>query len=854
MLKKISSIVLILLFIFSTIVEISQSSAALFDSNLGNAFYFDGQNNTNLRISNSVSLNMSYDADEGSAENLQLDDFTISWWQKTTGSQSLYPRVFSFGDTATYTSYFSVSEENDGKMYLWINSINIFSMPIPAHNQWNHITVSYDKTLDLFSWFLNGNKYGSAYKYDPFRDCTLGDDPCVWRYPIVDTRNLDLFIGGNNDSITGGFNGEVAGFQIYKGVRWSANFTPPNNFLTPDTGLSVSLYVGSTGTATERFIEKSANNLSIVSNNVTWSDFNLVEPTPDPTPTDSASPDPSPTVSPSPDPTPTDSASPDPSPTVSPSPDPTPTYAIHVELNDGTLGKIQYSISPHDSASDREVELNFEIDDNPFDIYVYPEEGYIVGSYLINEELNSNKLIWNEEDYYFTNGDPVSEDLNIIINLIPIPVLPTQIYALTQDFDNRLFFYKPEESAPYDFRQVQNISMGIPVSYLDNSGQIVNSFCFVDYTEFLDKGVNELEVYIPWFWHVISDFPNKCEGKNKSGEFYDELLPSYEENMFGEREVNVNFYLWEQETVDNFATVGLAKERIPHTFSLPPEITSSEIQRKDSAEVEESLIRFEDKITFEASNLEAVYIAYLSFQMPESFEVGQEPSPYNWCVFEFVEEDIFGSGENLINMPTRETVLNNCHEEYNGDWEFDENLDHEIRLTLVDAWGNFSKALILAWTKDLISINEIPSSDGSTTIPININKTPQITNKNQLFMKNQKCSTFGIWIYTKSGNLRICNSKKQTILNIAACTGKASTPTYPWTYKPKRYRAGKLSARSGISIYDAVYFYRNLVIAGVEKVSSKPCSRGSILIDKTYAKKIFDFAKKYNPTIRVLAK
>jgi hypothetical protein len=111
----------------------------------------------------------------------------------------------------------------------------------------------------------------------------------------------------------------------------------------------------------------------------------------------------------------------------------------------------------------------------------------------------------------------------------------------------------------------------------------------------------------------------------------------------------------------------------------------------------------------------------------------------------------------------------------------------------------------------------------------------------------------GIWIYTASGSLKICDLRKKVILEIPACAGKPGTPTFPWVFKPQRFKPGFTSTSSGAGIFNAVFFFKGLAIAGVEKVSNQPCSKGSVFIEKRYSKQVFDFARKYKPLIRVKA-
>jgi hypothetical protein len=89
------------------------------------------------------------------------------------------------------------------------------------------------------------------------------------------------------------------------------------------------------------------------------------------------------------------------------------------------------------------------------------------------------------------------------------------------------------------------------------------------------------------------------------------------------------------------------------------------------------------------------------------------------------------------------------------------------------------------------------------------------------------------------------------VLAIPACTGKKSTPTYPWLFKAQRFKPGYSSSQSGQKLYYSVFFFKGLAIAGVEKVSSKPCSNGSVFIEKKYAKQVFDYIGKNKSLISV---
>ena len=106
------------------------------------------------------------------------------------------------------------------------------------------------------------------------------------------------------------------------------------------------------------------------------------------------------------------------------------------------------------------------------------------------------------------------------------------------------------------------------------------------------------------------------------------------------------------------------------------------------------------------------------------------------------------------------------------------------------------------------------------------------------------CARAGVWIFTKNNLLQICDTKLKPVLVIPACTGKKATPTYPWLFKAQRFKPGYSSTQSGQKLYYSVFFFKGLAIAGVDKVSSSPCSNGSVFIEKKYAKQVYTYIAK----------
>ena len=223
-----------------------------FDPTTGGAVSFTANSTKFLQVDSSTALNMGGDT------------FTISWWQKTTQLQYRYPRILQFGHGETYKDKFAISEEDDGKVYLWINGMNITSMTIPVNADWHHIAII--REGGTFRWFLDGGFV------------SLSENPNPIAY---DTSALELLIGSGDDPGTGAFIGDLAGLQISKSVRWPGTtaFTPPTDFFNPGTGYALSMYVSET-----EVLDKSTNNLTVTPTVITAGEFTDFSPPVPPTP------------------------------------------------------------------------------------------------------------------------------------------------------------------------------------------------------------------------------------------------------------------------------------------------------------------------------------------------------------------------------------------------------------------------------------------------------------------------------------------------------------------------------------------------------------------------------------------
>jgi hypothetical protein len=246
------------------------------------------------------------------------------------------------------------------------------------------------------------------------------------------------------------------------------------------------------------------------------------------------------------------------------------------------------------------------------------------------------------------------------------------------------------------------------------------------------------------------------------------------------------------------------------------------------------------------------------------------------------------STDNSYRLPSEDEFMSTCRLQWDGEWELDRVTDHSFVLAYADDGDNIGYPLIL-----FIPALEAPTSEPDPTAPPTEEPTPPkkiIPNEPTPQQETQPeppapnppapnppapepeptptpdqkvitpepvvtvaekpiksslvakaCIKAGVWIFTKNNLLQICDTELKIVLVIPACTGKKATPTYPWLFKAQRFKPGYSSSQSGQKLYYSVFFFKSLAIAGVKKVSSKPCSNGSVFIEKKHAKQVYDY-------------
>ena len=288
-------------------------------------------------------------------------------------------------------------------------------------------------------------------------------------------------------------------------------------------------------------------------------------------------------------------------------------------------------------------------------------------------------------------------------------------------------------------------------------------------------------------------------------------------------------------------------------------------------------ITFGDDISVEISHLansdSAYYLIY-----SDRFSSGFCTQNYNLRDANQVllPEKFDENGNLLFHIPSIDEINTSCSQSFiDGQSAVESSLTYMVKILLVDKSLNFESYIDLdlaggpnpivntppvdnSPSPQITPTLIVPTVEESTTAEKEEPKQPLIESPTKQANKlpetdSSWCTKKGIWIYTVSGKLRVCDPKQKVAVQMKACSGKAATPTYPWIFKPQRFIPGATPTKSGKVLMNAVFFYKGLAISGSDKVSDKPCSNGSVFIPLEYSKMVFNFAKSERPLIWVKA-
>jgi Skp family chaperone for outer membrane proteins len=642
--RKKFGIILVFTLLGSVLIAPNASSAPTsFVASRGSAADFDGQR---LRITNSSGINMG-----GS-------DFTISWWQQTTDTQTLYPRLMQFGAGVTYKEGFAISEESNGNIYLWINGNNVTNLSIPAANNWNHIALM--RTGDTFRWFLDGLAVRTTIDPNPY---------------FFNTSGLDLLLGGGDDVSSGTFNGKIAGFQISQSVRWpgTTTFTPPVDFQTPVSGLAFSMYGSETAIS-----DRSTNSLAVNNPGVTLKDWNP-SPTPDPDPT----------------------------------PDPElPWYEVGLSVYEGKGGQVNYQ-QASDDASDRQPSESkwFEVQgDETFTIILLPAKGQAIDFVKWNDETISDPAMLlalkSEEGLTTTTDEEVSIEVHYKLFQTESKIYKNVSNESDYPYFNTSLFIKSEDpDSPNDYTGLDGIIMEFPVTI--SEAQVTT--CYMDITTFVTQypylgGLNHPQVRIKLpefsqFFGAMEFFP-ECEAFPEG-----EIIPTYRPGLLGQESMTATFALFSQ-LPEDITDASTAIETLRVTLALPPDILSHTITSAVPAKAGSGEIYFGDTLTVTVSSSINAGSAVLMVALPEAISL---TSPDEWKICEIGE---ILSIDNSYRLPSEDEFMSACRMQWDGEWELDRVTDHLVLFVYLDDGDNYGYPLALT-----IPALEAPTAEPDPTAP-----------------------------------------------------------------------------------------------------------------------------------------
>jgi hypothetical protein len=672
------------------------------------------------------------------------------------------------------------------------------------------------RTGDTFRWFLDGLSVRTAI--DPNPNLSF------------DTSELDLLLGGGDDVSSGTFNGQIAGFQISQSVRWpgTTTFTPPVDFQTPDSGLAFSMYGSETAIS-----DRSTNSLAINNPGVTVTDWNP-SPTPDPE---------------------------------------LPWYEVDLSVYEGKGGYINYQQASDDD-SDRQPSKSelFEVQgDETFTVNLLPAKGQAIDFVMWNDEriIDPAILLALESEEGLTTITDEEVFIEVHYKLFQTE---SKIYKNVSNesdypyFNTSLFIKSEDPDSPTDYTGLDGIIMAFPVTI--SEAQVTT--CYMDITTFVTQypylgGLDhpQVRIELPEASEFFSQsFPQFCSSPRSEAFPEGEIIPTYRPGLLGQESMTATFALFSQ-LPEDITDASTAIETLTVTLALPPDILSHTITSAVPAKAGSGEIYFGDTLTVTVSSSINAGSAVLMVDLPEAISL---TSPDELKICEIGE---ILSTDNSYRLPTEYEFMSACRMQWDGVWELDRVTDHLFLFIFLDDEDNYGYPLALT-----IPALEAPTEEPDPTAPPTLEPTPPKTIippatptptpptpeptpdqkvitpepvvtvaekpiKSSLVAK--ACIKAGVWIFTKNNLLQICDTELKIVLVIPACTGKKATPTYPWLFKAQRFKPGYSSSQSGQKLYYSVFFFKSLAIAGVEKVSSKPCSNGSVFIEKKHAKQVYDY-------------
>ena len=916
------------------------------------------QNETGIKFSGgdtatlTVPSNSSYD--------VRNSDFTIDWWQKAPSGQSIYPRLFQFGDGAANSDGFAVSEEG-GNLYFWMDSRTAgtrggprvsLSLPDVADTWFHYAVVRNGSTITLYFDGTSVNSYTET-PTDPNDQFA----PQSTLHTPTGTEFLDLIIGGSNDGSLGAFQGEITGFEFIRGARWSSNFTPPtvytnesclnrdaNNICDQERILLIyptSDFNEAGGQLTNRVNGELISHApgvtygnSIPSQNTNYPEVELISSfggqiCAEETLNQNICADTS-TVSFSRETStgftifinPNNNFQTD-SITIYPIGAESVTVSINTQsfiirnadnnqfqfelYSDGELnvpdGMTHFSISadfspekidvdllasPHGQlciniglgqsrCSDTNTAIVSQLRSSQTIIIINPDTGYEVESISVTPKYSDTVTIGaNVEsftvttdisedfiiDWYAPDGElsiPAGiTDLAVSVVFTAIPGSsnasglsnPSRLVGGPALFGSGLFIASSTDQ-DNDYSAIESVIIDIqyrPNNPLSPSNSNSRTSCrmYLDFNLYSSDSsaliVNPPPIVL--LNEICLDYHQSTALTRARLYFMDVAEP------FNYDEIDID--------------PAHVLQNLDIDFISPPGIEEF---------ISEPEVDYADLVQLKVSNLDKAtqvrtFINSDDFQQ-DWCELTQRIDSSGPVTPDFID-DI--SGYVQFSAPTISEINTNCAQYFvPGIESFNQNISHEIYFQVVDDGdqGEINTFLVLkAVSANTPSQQNSPTPQIQNFIPIptpvetvveekgiepeKINDQPAKPKPEPAF-DTSWCIKKGIWIYTVSGKLQMCDPATKTAIEMPACAGRADTPTFPWVFRATRFYSGVIPTKSGTYLYNAIFFFKGLAISGANNVSAEPCSSGSVFIPMKYSKTLFEFARRERPLIWVKA-
>ncbi len=548
-----------------------------------------------------------------------------------------------------------------------------------------------------------------------------------------------------------------------------------------------------------------------------------------------------------------------------------------------------------DSATTQAYQYEFPVmSDESYGIHIFPERGYEISQILWNGEVRTDPSNWNDSQNTIS-GTELTENLTLSISF---RLIRTRSTVISEPGNNHIFFRDPfylsseNENVPNNYWGVGGIVLGLPVTAPGLNSENISTTCYVDMNPFWDMdpftNFDEIQIQLPDYFAFINIFfPQECEFPVLADFPDGYAIENYIPGMLGVESSTATLALFST-LPDNLSNLSTSIETKTLTITLPPDLLDYTVISQDPQRASPGKIYFGDTITLEVGNPGTAHLLEIIVSLPEA--TSTDPSDTEqFCILQYVARE-----DHSYLFPAEAELIASCRQSWNGDWEFNRTQDHEIGVTYSDSAYNHGSTLGItlaapvqvniptpappsaptnrADIQPAPTIEIVPPEKPTVVIPekelisnpksesekdvqeiaqVEPVETLVIEEEKKVSIKKRACLARGVWIYTKSGLLQICDEKLDVVLATKACAGKSSTPTFPWVYRAQRFKAGYTPTKSGLSLFYAVFFFKGLAIAGVDRVSDAPCSNGSVLIDKSSAQRVYKFLKTTNATIWV---